>query len=154
LEPYHDALARLNERLAKLKELTHDNPSQRAHIRELEERTAARLVLLAQGIELRRKGAEEAQAFIANAKGKEEMDALRRLVAAMEQEEQGPLQARTQESHRLFVTALGLLAFATLLGLGLVGLAFSLLRRDLAARERAAVLHEERERFRTTLASL
>src|SRR5262249_45593827 len=95
------------------------------------------------------------QAFISTARGKGEMDAIRQLVTAMEQEEQGLLRARTQESRRLFVTALVLLAFATLLGLGLVALAFSLFRRDLTARERAAVvLHEQRERFRTTLASI
>jgi PAS domain S-box-containing protein len=155
LEPYHDALARLNERLAKLQDLTRDNARQQAHIQELEKRTAVRLTLLAQGIDLRRKGSEEAQAFIATAKGKEQMDAIRTLVAEMEQEEQGLLRVRADESGRCFVTALALLAFTTLLGLGLVGLASYLVRRDLTGRERAAaVLHEQRERFQTTLASI
>src|SRR5207237_9895335 len=65
LEPYQQALARLDQRVRTLKDKTQDNPRQQARIEELEGLTAERLALLQKGIDLRRKSAEEAQAFIA-----------------------------------------------------------------------------------------
>src|SRR5262249_18893561 len=94
LEPYHQALARLDQQVRALKDKTQDNPRQQARIEELEGLSAERLALLKQGIDLRRKNAEEAQAFVATGQGKEKMDAIRRLIATMEAEEHELLRDR------------------------------------------------------------
>ena len=87
LQPYNAALGRLDERLAKLKDKTQDNPRQQDNIRKLAAMTTKRLALLDEGDALRRKSDQEAQAFIAAKKGKEQMDAIRELVGEMKREE-------------------------------------------------------------------
>src|SRR5262249_35021013 len=94
LEPYHQALARLDRQVRALKDKTQDNPRQQARIGKLEKLTAERLALLKQGIDLRRRSAEEVQALVATGQGKAKMDAIRRLISPMEAKEhrlpQGP----------------------------------------------------------------
>ena len=120
LEPYHQALARLDGQVRALKDKTQDNPRQQARIEELESRSAERLALLKQGIDLRRKNAEEAQAFVATGQGKEKMDALRRLVATMETEEHDLLRDRERQSAVAYRTAVATELIAAALGLALV----------------------------------
>src|SRR5207253_3134748 len=126
-----------------------------ARIEELEKLTAERLALLKQGIDLRRKSAEEAQAFIATGQGKAKMDAIRRLIASMEEEEHGLLRDREQQSAVAYRTAVTTELIAAALGLGLIGALVYLLRRSLNERTQAAALvHEQRERLHTTLTSI
>src|SRR5690348_11954367 len=87
LEPYDQALARLDQQVRTLKDKTQDNSRQQARIEELERLTAERLALLQKRIDLRRKSAEDGQALVATGKGKEKMDAIRRLIASMQDDE-------------------------------------------------------------------
>ena len=63
------------------------------------------LVLLEEGISLRRKSEQEAQAFISAQKGKEQMDAIRGLVAEMKREEADLLGEREVRSSFAYQTA-------------------------------------------------
>lgn len=152
---YEAASARSREILTKLESKTSDNPDQQPRIAKLKEMTATRLSLLEQAIDLRRKSAEEAAAFIAAGKGKAQMDAIRRHIAEMESVERALLDEREKNSataYRIAVTT-GLLTT----GLALVVLAAFvwLLNRSMRTRQRAAlVIAEQRERLRTTLASI
>ncbi len=152
---YEAASARSREILTKLESKTSDNPAQQARIAKLKEMTATRLSLLEQGIGLRQKSAEEAAAFIAAGKGKTQMDAIRRHIAEMERVEGALLAEREKGSataYRLAVTT-GLLTT----GLALIALAAFvwLLDRSIRTRQQAAVvIAEQRERLRTTLASI
>jgi methyl-accepting chemotaxis protein len=131
-----------------LKDKTQDNPRQQARIGEPETLTAERLALLKQGIDLRRKSAEEAQAFTAAGKGKAKMDAIRRVIASMQEEEHGLLRDREQQSAAAYRTAVATELIAAALGLALVGFLIYLVRRSLSERIKAAALvHEERERL-------
>ena len=155
LEPYQQALARLDQQVRALKNKTQDNPRQQARIEELETLTAERLTLLQKGIDLRRKNAEEAQALVATGKGKEKMDAIRRLIATMEEEEHGLLRDRERQSAVAYNTAVATDLIAAALGLVLVGALVYLVRRSLSERIRAAgLVHEEQERLHTTLTSI
>ena len=108
-----------------------------------------------QGIDLRRRSAEEAQAFIATGKGKEKMDAIRRLVATMEEDEHDLLRDRERQSGVAYRNAVATELIAAAVGLGLVGALVYLVRRSLNERTRAAALvHEQRERLHTTLTSI
>ena len=155
LQPYNAALVRLDERLAKLRDETKDNPRQQANIGKLAAMTTKCLVLLEEGIALRRKSQQEAQAFIAANKGKEQMDAIRELVDEMKREETDLLGEREVRSSLAYQTAVTTGVLSALLGLGLLGVLVWFLRRSFMARQNAAaVLHEQREWFRTTLASI
>src|SRR5262249_38660708 len=150
LDPYQQALARLDQQVRTLKDKTQDNPRQQARIGELETLTAERLALLKKGIDLRRQSAKEAQALIATGQGKAKMDAIRRLVATMEEEEHGLLRDRERQSAAAYRTAVATELIAAALGLALVGVLVYLLRRRLRERSRAAgLVHEERERLHT-----
>ena len=155
LQPYNAALGRLDERLAKLKDKTQDNPRQQDNIRKLKAMTTKCLALLEEGIALRRKSDQEAAAFIAAKKGKEQMDAIRELVGEMKREETDLLKEREGRSSLAYQTAVTTGILSALLSLGLFGVLIWLLRRSFMARLKAAVvLQEQREWFHTTLASI
>jgi len=155
LEPYQQALARLDQQVRTLKDKTQDNPHQQARIGEMETLTTERLALLKKGIELRRQSAEEAQAFVATGRGKEKMDAIRRLIATMEDDEHDLLRDRERQSAVAYRNAVATELSTAALGLVLLGALIYLVRRRLRERSRAAALvHEERERLHTTLTSI
>ena len=155
LKPYDDALNRVDQLLAQLKQKTEDNPRQQERINTLESLTAERISLLKQGIELRRKDGDEAQALIVSGQGKAKMDALRALVAEMREDEFNLLNDREADSRTAYRTAVTTGLVAAVLGLATVGAFMWLLQRSLRAREKAAAaIHEQREWLRTTLASI
>ena len=82
LAPYQGALARIDNHLAQLKQLTEDNPRQQARIARLEELLHRRIDLLTQAIEIRDRGGEDAVAsFILSGSGKAAMDQIRQVIA-------------------------------------------------------------------------
>src|SRR5205823_4041326 len=107
LQPYHIAVAHLDDRLAILKKKTLDDPSQQERINNLDKAIGARMALLEKGVELRRQGERQAQEFLIAKKGKEEMDRVRDLVALIEQQEQASLQDREVQSSRSYYVAVG-----------------------------------------------
>jgi PAS domain S-box-containing protein len=152
LEPYRDALAHLDERVAALKD---QKTAQHARLAQLEPMIAAQMDLLTQSIELRRKSEKDAQMLVASKEGKEQMDAIRRLIAAMERQEHDLLHNREQQTHTAYVTAVTTSLIAAGLGLAMVAAFFVLLQRSLSARQSAAtIIYEQREWFRTTLTSI
>jgi PAS domain S-box-containing protein len=155
LDPYNTAVATLQEELDKVKRLTADNPRQQAHIPVLQSLVAAKLKELQRTIGLRQRDVEAARRLVLSGAGKQAMDAIRAQVEAMMQEERELLrerEQRTRSSYRVAVTT-GLLS--AILGLGMVGAFVYLLRRHLLSRAKAAAeLYEQREWFRTTLASI
>jgi PAS domain S-box-containing protein len=155
LEPYDAALSRLNGLLAALKNKTQDNQSQQDRIKELEGLIAARVDMLKEGIALRRHSAAEAESFIAHKKGKEQMDAVRDLVARMRSHEHELLTYRQERSDITYTIALTSGLLAAIVGLAMVAAFVRLLDRSLESRQQAAaVIQQQRELFRTTLASI
>ena len=156
LKPYNHALANLDRELATLEHLTTDDPRHQARITRLEELVKAKLDELALTIDLRKeKGMAAAQAEVATHLGRNRMDAIRALVAEMEADERALEHARRLVNERSYRNALGSLVLATVAGfVGVLGFVW-VMRRHLKARLDAdAVLAEQREWFRTTLASI
>src|SRR5262249_14460166 len=86
--------------------------------------------------------------------GKAKMDAIRRLIASMEEVEHDLLRDREQQSAAAYRTAVATELIAAALGLALVGALGYLVRRSLSERtQAAAVVHEQRERLPPTLTS-
>ena len=155
LQPYVAAVPRIAARLAELQRLDGENHQQRAHIQTLDQLTAERLTLLKERIELRRRRVRDDGALSAALKGKEQMDAIRALIATMEQEERSLLDARNRQSTRAYQIAMSTGLVAALGGLVFLGAFVSVLNRSLQARQAALEgIREQRELFRTTLASI
>lgn len=155
LRPYDSALPRIATRLADLKELTQGNTKEQAQIAMLDKLVDERLTLLKERVSLRRRRARDAGALPAALKGKEQMDAIRSLIAEMEHDERDVLEARNLQSMRAYHIAVATGFIAALGGLVFLGAFVSLLNRSLMARQAALVsIREQRELFRTTLASI
>jgi PAS domain S-box-containing protein len=156
LEPYHAAAAVIGRQVDDLERLTVDNPGQHARFPELRQRIAAKMIELEGTIALRKaEGIDAARKVVLTDQGKAEMDALRALVGNMIWNEHDLLQDRAQRRERNyhFALATGLLSGVAAVG-GVVAF-LVLLRRHLAARAAAAaVIAEQGERLRTTLASI
>ena len=133
-----------------------DNPSLQDQIKALEGLAAERMATLKESIGLRQRSERNLRRYVQLInKGKEQMDGIRALVAAMQVAERGNLaerQRQTLASYRAAVTT----GLATaVLGLVMVGAFVWLLVRNLRIRQKAAaVVQEQREWFRTTLSSI
>jgi PAS domain S-box-containing protein len=156
LEPYNAALSAINESVRTLEQLTRDNPAQQARIPILKNRIANRLNILEERIVLRKeKGFEAAREAILSGRGKAEMDDLRDQVDAMTAAEQQLLKVRAERSQRTYKVALLTTVIADAFALAMVVAFVFLLRRHLINRDQAAAaIYEQREMFRTTIASI
>lgn len=97
LEPYDAAVARVRGEVRRLRDLTADNPAQQARAAALDRLVGTRLAELDETIALRRDaGFDAARRVVAEDRGKNLMDEVRRLMAEMEAEEQGLLERRAE----------------------------------------------------------
>ena len=156
LETYNAALSAINEPVRTLEQLTRDNPAQQARIPVLKNRIVNRLNILEERLVLRKeKGLEAAREAILTGRGKAEMDELRKQVDEMASVERQLLEVRSERSQRTYKVALLTTVIADAFALVMVVAFIFLLRRHLLARDKAAaVIHEQREMFRTTIASI
>lgn len=148
LQPYQGARDAAEQRVKSLRELVSDNPIQQHRLDALEPLVASKFAEMQEVIDLRRdKGFEPASKELLTDKGKNEMDAIRKLIAEMEDEENNLLANRSVEekarAHRTELTIiLGILFVLALTGL--VG--FSLTRNiagplgEISAASRALAL--------------
>jgi PAS domain S-box-containing protein len=155
LQPFHTASGQLDATLASLTQLTKDNDALQPAIRKLESLKIARIGLVNQAIALREKSEDDARAFIAGKKGKEVMDEIRDLLDNVVRDEHDLRHKRQQLSHGTYVWSMVSEATAGALALLLFGGFIWYLDRGMAARQRdAVVIRDQREWFRTTLASI
>lgn len=93
----------------------------------------AKLASLQKGIELRKEtGAEAAREWVANGTGKDEMDAIRALVADMEGTENSRLKARSQETDKRARGALTTIVAASVAAMIILGISGLVLTRNIA----------------------
>ncbi|MGB8355753.1 MAG: CHASE3 domain-containing protein [Chthoniobacteraceae bacterium] len=101
LEPYTSALGQIDKPIKETRELTQDNPNEQLRLNALEPLVAEKLAELKQTIDLRKdpqNGFEAAKQVILTDKGKNTMDEIRKVVGNMEDEENGLLKRRSEES--------------------------------------------------------
>jgi PAS domain S-box-containing protein len=102
LQPYDSANTQIAGQIAGLGELTRDNPSQVANVAELQRLAAAKLAELRQTIDLYQSGKQEdALAVVRSNYGREQMDAIRQVMARADAEEDRVLEIRTANASRL-----------------------------------------------------
>jgi PAS domain S-box-containing protein len=156
LEPYNRAVNQVKPNLEKLAQLTADNPRQQKRISELRNFAQAKLEELAQTISLYRSGKpDQAKALVLSDAGLFLMNDIRKLIDEMGQEEASLEASRFvvyQKSIRMTVRSIYLTSFIA--ALGLIFLAYYILR-EMELRERhARQILEREEWFRVTLTSL
>ncbi len=156
LQPYDDAVGRVKAHIARLKELTSDNPDQQARLAVLDQKVAVRMDELHRTVALMKKGDRAAALKIVRSNtGKALMDDLRQDIATMQQAEHDLLRLRADESEASYLTMVLSILLPAIIGVVLVGVVFYLSQRNASQRQRAAeVLAEQKERLRVTLASI
>jgi CHASE3 domain sensor protein len=156
LEPYRKALANIDGQIKFLEHATANNPVQRTRIPELKRRLETRIQQLQQRVEARAsEGLDAARQAILLNRGKVEMDDLRQHVAEMVRIESEIRDASVQRSARNYNVALSSSLIGDAVAMLMVAAFIYLLGRHLRERKRTeAVIHEQRELFRTTISSI
>jgi PAS domain S-box-containing protein len=155
LEPYHASLAAVQDQLLKIRQLSDSEPQQRARISAVAKSISPELRFLQQAADLRRINPEAAEQAVVAGEGKRLMDSIRAQIAQMKLEEQESLRQHQWQSRVAYLTAVKSGAVSAAAGLVMVAAFIYFWRRDLLARMKdAALLHEQREWFRTTLSSI
>lgn len=151
LATYEQGALAVADRLDQLQRLTSDNLQQLQHVAQLRELAEQRLTTLKRGIDSRKSaGAEEGRAFVLQGQGKRQMDAVRRLVQTMNDEENELLAQRTTDSQVTYRTAIITTLGATAVGLLMVGAAWVLSAREAASRQQMTIDLENQVRERTS----
>lgn len=149
LAPYRQAIEALPAQLTRLRQLTAGNPSQQKRIVEFEAVTRERLALISHNLALYDQGrftAETAVPFLD--RGKQAMDRVRQMSAAMRIEEQRLLKRRLEE----FDAAKAWSAVATVATIAL-SIVLLVAIRHTAARD-AAIIERSRELLQRSQADL
>ena len=137
LEPYNTALVAIPSRIGEIAALTADNPVQQARMPVLKQHIAAKLAELAETVALRRtQGLNAALAVVSTNRGKDEMDAIRAVLAAMGQEEAMLRQQRLTEMQAAYQEALTSGILSGLAGIFLTLMVGFLVRRAMQIRWR------------------
>src|SRR5689334_3457928 len=156
LEPYNAALNQLSAHVDKLGGLVVDNPTQSGRVSELRGLVKAKMDELAMTIALHQSGKrEDARSRVLSGRGKRIMDDIRKLTNEISVDERTLENTRLDAVHRstgaLMIT---LLLTTSLAVIGLVLLAYYILR-EMAEREKhAKEIREREEWFRVTLSSI
>jgi PAS domain S-box-containing protein len=156
LTPYHLAVAQIQSHIEHLAQLTADNPRQQANIVQLRNLIQDKLAELAQTITLYQSGkADEAKAVVLSDVGILKMDDIRKLIDRMEEEEASLQVTRLAAYRKSIQTTTACIFLASLIAaLGLLMLAYYIIR-EMNLRERHARQIQDREEwFRVTLTSL
>ncbi len=156
LAPYHLAVGQILPRIEDLARLTVDNPRQQANIVRLRSLTQDKLTELDQTISLfQSRKTAEAKALVLSDAGILKMDDIRRLIDQMEAEETSLEATRSATYQRsIWITIASIYLSSVIKAIGLILLAYYILR-EMNLREQHAQQIEEREQwFRVTLTSL
>jgi serine/threonine protein kinase/CHASE3 domain sensor protein len=121
LASFDAAHARSQELMATLKDKTRDNARQQERIQQLDAMSKAELDLLKQGVDLRRNKAGSRQLYDIAKKGKQQMDAIREVVAEMQKEQEELLVKHQQMTTNANGFAMTMQLIATAFGLFVVG---------------------------------
>lgn len=135
LEPFNEADAHAGEKMARLKILTENNAEQTKLIAAAEPLIKIKFDLMRQTINLRRdSGFEAAQRIVMTNQGKNTMDAIRKLFAAMKSEEITTLEDFKTVSEAKIRNVIIAFAALFLLIFSLFCLVYFLVKRDIAER--------------------
>ena len=142
LDPYRGALPEIGKIVSDLRSLTADNEAQQRRLSALQPLIDGKLAELKRTIEMRRaQGFEATMKVVAAGEGKALMDQMRVVVAQMDGDEASLLKRRNAEAEASSESTKTVILWGSLLGVGLVAAAGTLISRSLASQLGAAVHH-------------
>jgi PAS domain S-box-containing protein len=156
LAPYSLATTQIDSHLENLAAQVGDNPREQTQVANLRVLIHQKLAELAETISLFQSGnAAGAKALVMSDQGFQIMEGIRSVVSQMEQEEISVGEVRrTAYQKSIRITVACIYAASAIAALGIVLLAFSIIR-EIERRERdAAALRQSEEWFRVTLSSI
>ena len=156
LAPYDLAVQQIPSRLDELSRLTRDNPRQQAAIAQLRPLARIKLAELASTIDLNRSGkVDEARKLVLSDSGLLTMDKVRAVITGM-QEEENRLERDRDASYRATIRLTSAYIYLTtvLAALGLLLLAYFILRQMNLRERYTRGIREREEWFRVTLKSI
>jgi len=156
LTPYYEATSKIEPQVDAIANLTADNPRQQAVIPELRTRVNAKASEMANALSLYRAGKPvEAKALVLTSRDLLLMEHIREILSRMEGEEDR-LQAFRVAAYERSVrrTIAGIYLANTLAVLGLVLLAYYMLRELTLREKHAQAIQASEERFKVTLSSI
>jgi len=155
LQPYDEALTRVEAEYDAVRGLTAGDPAQRERLIPLRQHMDAKLAELKRTIDLRRTGPDAAVAIVKGGRGKAEMDAVRAVVAAMVADERQLMAGRADRAATTLRQSRGVELLTAAAGLLMLGSVAALVRRqDRRRRRTSATVAEQKERLRVTLACI
>ena len=156
LEPYNTAVQQIDSHIASLAELVTDNPKQLSRVVTLRTLSKVKLEELASTIALYGEGRkDQARGIVLSDVGKRNMDQIRAQIAEMYRDESSLGSARLAAVSSSTTSLTRTLYLATALAIiGLVLLAFYILREMDQREKHAAEIRQREEWFRVTLSSI
>ena len=156
LYPYQDTIGKIEPQIDAIAKLTADNPGQQAMIPELRNRVHAKVAEMAQVIALYQSGKPDAaRELVLTSAGLLLMDHIRLVTAQMESEETRLESLRETAHERAINRTIASIYLASLLAVvGMVFLAFYILREIDLREKHAQELWAREEWFRVTLTSI
>jgi PAS domain S-box-containing protein len=156
LRPYIGSRAIVDQRVARLRQLTKDDASQQPRISSIQREIEAKLSELGKTVLLQQQGrASEAITEVLSDRGMHEMDNIRALIIQMKNSERQRLAIREQESKSSEQTTLATFTGATAICLALLIVVYIVIVRSVEVRRRAADAVQKREEWlSTTLRSI
>jgi PAS domain S-box-containing protein len=153
LEPYRSATTHIQPQIERLRELLAESAEQQSNLAVLEKKIGARLDLSKQSNLLREtEGFKAAQDFAATGQGKQAIYEVHNQIEEMQRAELISLRRREGQCAQSFYVAVAADLLTALLGIGLVAVAFRLVKRDITARVLAEdALRAARGRFRSVV---
>jgi PAS domain S-box-containing protein len=138
LAPYESAIARTWDTLDQLARFTAADSEQSGRVNTLRERVGDRFDELRRAIAARQSGGfDAARQSVSTNRGRQLMNDMRHLVGLMQAQEHQALEVRADESRESARVTTVTDLIGAVCGIGLVVLAFYLIRRDLLHRQRA-----------------
>jgi PAS domain S-box-containing protein len=146
IKPYQASLANVNQEIAKLKNLTRDQPNQQKQIATLEFLIAAKLAELNQTIDLRqKKGSEAALQVLLTNKSQNLMDDIRKAIDEIENEERAQRQQLSQTAQTWTRKTTVTIAIAICLSFIVLAVVYYFIYREVTERKRTEeTLNQER----------
>ncbi|MEH2002192.1 MAG: GAF domain-containing protein [Nostoc sp.] len=146
LKPYQSALTNVNQEIAKLKNLTAEQPKQRQEIATLESLITAKLTELKQTIDLRQnKGSDAALQVLLRNNQENLIDNIGKIINEMKNEEMGRIQQQLQAAKARTRNTILTLGIAICLSFIVLAVVYYFIYREVSERKRTEeALNQER----------
>jgi signal transduction histidine kinase/CheY-like chemotaxis protein len=155
LDPFLKASDIINQRVSRLGELVTESPEQRDAVASLKPPLNAKLEAIQQSLKIHdQDGPEAAREFIRGTMGKFEVNSLRNLLTQFEKDERETHAKLISLSDASTFSTVWFSLFAAVVGMGILGLIYYYLRRELLIREQFAKYLMDQDKMKSNFLAI